>query len=174
MRMNEVVTRSKLNTEDEQLKAVSHNGHIIRFITNPSKDVQLAAMKQNGYALQHIKDQSSIIQMAAISSDPSAIEFIDRIDPALLRYLSAKEIIITALLKFIKEATDDVHPVDSVKNVSMRFIGLLRQAGCKWPELDIIEKSVRSLSDPQMDDDAINEVELQIGFNPQKILYHIP
>lgn len=155
MRISEVVTRSKLNTEEERLRAVSHNGHIIQFIPNPSPDVQLAAVKQNGYALQHIKDQNPIVQMAAIINDPSAIEFIDRIkDPALLRNTTAKQIIIVALLKFIKEASDtDVLPEDSVKHVAMRFIGLLRQAGCKWPELDTIEKSVRSLPDLETHDD---------------------
>lgn len=175
MKISEVITRSKLNTEEERLKAVSHNGHIIRFIENPSEAVQLAAMRQNGYALQHIEDQSPAVQMTAISNDPNAIEFIRSMDPSLLKDPHAKKTIIMALLKFIKEGSDaDVStPDESVKNVGMRFVDMLRRIGCKWPEIDVIEKSLRSLPDPEMDGDMIDEAELHTGFDPQKILSHI-
>lgn len=145
-RIFEVV--SHFNTERDRLEAVSRNAMLIKFMPRPSEAVQLAAMRQNGYALQFIKFPSSAVMLAAINNDPNAIEFVHRIDPALATDPDAKRTIIVALLKFIKNADDDVDdPHISTKALGLRFVKMLRRGGFRWPELDTIEKSLSAMPD---------------------------
>lgn len=136
--------------EETRIAYVSKDGHRIRGIKDPSEAVKIAAMNQNGYALQHIKDQSTAVQMAAISNDPNSIEFIKKMDPSVSNDPEAKKTIMLALLRFIKEGSDaDIStPDEGIKNVGMGFINVLRRSGCRWPELDIIENSLRIMPDP--------------------------
>jgi hypothetical protein len=136
--------------EETRIAYVSKNGHRIRAVKDPSEAVKIAAMNQNGYALQHINDQSTAVQMAAINNDPNSIEFIKQMDPSVATDPEAKKTIMVALLKFIKEGSDaDIStPDEGIKNVGMGFINVLRRSGCRWPELDIIEKSLISMPDP--------------------------
>lgn len=145
MKISEVVGESRVDTEAEQLTAVKRNGHDIFAIRNPSEAVQLAAVNQNGYALQHIKDPSTAVMLTAIRNDPNAIEFVKSVDPEVATDPIAKKAIIFALLKFMKEATDDVDPDTTVRKVATRFLEVLRRSGCDWPELKLIQKGVDSL-----------------------------
>jgi hypothetical protein len=65
-----------LKDKEIQLSAVKQDGHVIKYIKNPSEEIQLAAIKQNGYTIKYIKNPSEEIQLAAIKQDGLAIMYI--------------------------------------------------------------------------------------------------
>jgi hypothetical protein len=66
----------RLDTEEQQLKAVRQNGYAIGFIDNPSEAVKLAAVKQNGHLIESIEDPSEAVQLEAVKQNGHAIYYI--------------------------------------------------------------------------------------------------
>jgi hypothetical protein len=64
-----------------QLIVVKQDGHLIRYIDNPSPELQMAAVNQNARAIRHIDNPSPELQMAAVNKDGYAIQWIKNPSP---------------------------------------------------------------------------------------------
>lgn len=136
-----------------QLAAINKDPAVFSNIRNPSEAVQLgAAVQGSGWLMQYIPRPSLAVQLAALHHAGSALNYIKNLDPAVLDDADAKRNIITDMLVKLKQPRVNwgAYMLDGIK--------ILRAAGCDWPEIDTIERSILA-SNKKVDLNAATEAE---------------
>jgi len=124
-------------SEEEQIAYIKKEpSFVIAKIQNPSENVQLAAVEKGPYALLHIKDPCIKAQVAAINKYPTLLTDIDLVKrltkPAVEE---CKDVIIKYILTHI------IQHGDFGIEIIFRNLKIFK---IKWPELDIIRKSLNA------------------------------
>lgn len=123
-----------------QMAAVNQNGRSISYVKDPSEEMKIAAVKRYGMAIGHIRNPSKAVQAAAIVSDAFSLAYISNLDRDLLNDPEIKKAIMTRMLSLFHTRID----------MSKEMLRHLKRAGCDWPELEVIERSINA-------DNAIKE-----------------
>ncbi len=136
MKINEVIgIRKELrkvneaySIEEEQLAMVRTNPYQIQYMEKPSERVQMIFIKEKPWAINYIKNPTERVQLIYFDFMFSTI------DEPIGNEDNFKKKVIRKLIQYIKE--------DDWLTASYLLTGA-RMKGYTWPELDIIEKSVK-------------------------------
>jgi Nucleotidyltransferase domain len=120
---------------DQQLYAVQHDANLIAHIKGPTPEAQLAAVEHNWQLIKNIKRPAAAAQIAAVRQNPAALAYIKPVSPELWADLEFKTKILKHMLQSIRD--------DRIKGV-VYWDKVLRMLKCPWPELAVIERSLRA------------------------------
>lgn len=113
-----------------------------------SEQVQLALVNRSGYVLEYLQNPSLAVQLAAVKQEPRVIDCVDKSDITG----EFKTAVLKGLLNYIN-AKDDVG-VNRRRAVTLYFI--LKDRGINWPELDVIQKTLKHRK--FINEDDINDI----------------
>ena len=151
-------TEIPIATEADIVALLSHDGLLIRHIAKPNAEIKLTAVRQNGLAIQYIGQPGKDVQIEAVRQNSAAIRKIPvPVEEAQLIsvtndafefiLLARRGIVPTSRLQSVAHHGVIKYILNSFRDKSLFDINMLvhslRAVHIVWPELDIIERSVK-------------------------------